>query len=560
MIKKVTLRNFKCFREEVFEMNGDIILAGPNNSGKTTLIQSIAVWHFALSKWLEKKGNSGAKKRAGIPITRRELLTLPMRELNLLWHNTSTALKKEEGNAGAPRVMSITLEGESRGKTPWDLTMEFRYHNSELVYVKPAKEPDKKALSELVVYIPPFSGISAEEPIYTSELQEWIIGQGKPGDIIRNLLVKIYEKSETEWENLNKEIEGIFGYSLLPPKYIGHPFILCSYLPGIPPAKGHGGLPVLDIANSGSGFLQTVMLLAFFYARPATILLIDEPDAHLHIILQGQMHNRLQTLAQRNHAQLIIATHSEVLINNTPAEEIISFYGKPHTLLGKSQRDAVREALKQLSATDIILAEGKKILYVESESDIKMLRIWAKILDHPVYHWLSSKEIYCHPIRSCDYRVADNHFFALRAIHKDMKGMILLDSDGKGEIARKGKSGQAAMYVWKRYEIENYLLHPESIRRFVNEEHGGIYINPVIEKMRKELPLSVIDHPLNDHDYLEKTPASKKILPKILECLRVPKTDYHLIAKFSRPDEIHQDIKAFFDLLAKKVVNGDEKI
>ena len=391
MIKKVILQNFKCFENQEFNIKNNIILAGPNNSGKTTLIQAIATWHFALNQWLEGKGSSKAKKFPSIPITRSEFRTMPVRELNFLWTNTSTALKKSEGPPGAPRVMLITIEGENEKQEPWDVTMEFRYSNSKLLYVKPSKEPELEKMSELIVHVPSFSGISTEEPIRTPELQEWLIGTGKPGDIIRNLLADIFDQNKQQWEELNQEIEDIFACRLLEPKFEGRPFILCDYQ-HVDPSK-QGVKPFkLDIANAGSGFLQTVMLLAFFYARRATVFLMDEPDTHLHVILQGQIYDRLRDLARKNYSQLIIATHSEVLVNNTDSDKIVSFYGRPHILLNNTGRDAVSEALKRLSTMDIALSEEKSILYIEGENDFKILHAWAKVLEHPVYQWFSRKK------------------------------------------------------------------------------------------------------------------------------------------------------------------------
>ena len=60
MITKLILRNFKRFVEESFEFDSRVILAGQNNFGKTTVIQAIAAWRYALSAWLA----SGRKERA----------------------------------------------------------------------------------------------------------------------------------------------------------------------------------------------------------------------------------------------------------------------------------------------------------------------------------------------------------------------------------------------------------------------------------------------------------------------------------------------------------------
>lgn len=552
MIKKVTLKNFKRFREQRFEIKDHVVLAGPNNSGKTTLLQAVACWHFALKKWLKERGKSGAKKRTGVAVTRRELLAMPVREMNLLWTDTSTALKRDEGKPGAPRTMCIAVEGEDKEKKQWNLTMEFRYSNSELIYAKPLGDSVPEEFSDLIVYIPSFSGISVEERVCTPDYQEWVIGQGKPGDVLRNLLVTVFDNSIEAWKKLNKEMEAIFHYRLLSPIHEGRPFIMCDYLPGIPPERGHGGLAKLDIASAGSGFLQTLMLMAFFYSRPGTVFLMDEPDAHLHVILQEQIYSRLRDMSRENSSQLIVATHSEVLINNTDTDKVVSFYGKPHILVEDTQRDAVREALKRLSAIDISLSENKRILYVEDESDFKILRVWARILQHATYDWFSGEKVFYRPMHGRKPKEAKDHFFALSALHPDMKGLILLDGDNKTENRREIENGLKT-HTWERYEIENYLLNPDSIERFVKQRAGELFSHEAMKEMEEILPPVCFKDPLGKHDYLKLTSASKDILPPVLANTNVTKADYYLIAEQMKKEEIHEDVKSFFDLLQKSL-------
>jgi hypothetical protein len=229
MITRVKVSYFKRFESEVFNLSDHIVLAGPNNSGKTTLLQAIAVWNLALQKWTSRRGpetGKKAKERTGVPITRKDFTAIPLRELNLLWTNTVTALRKEEledgKKPGYPRVLAITLQGKLANE-PWELTFEFRYQNTELLYVKPAKEHIDnmpKAVQDVsVVHVPPFSGIGAEETRYDRPYQDLLIGQGKPGDILRNLLLEVYERDDkSNWERLSRQIEEIFGYRLLSPK------------------------------------------------------------------------------------------------------------------------------------------------------------------------------------------------------------------------------------------------------------------------------------------------------------------------------------------------------
>ena len=50
MIRRVTIKNFKRFRKQEFELAESVVLAGPNNAGKSTLLQAVALWKFVLDR------------------------------------------------------------------------------------------------------------------------------------------------------------------------------------------------------------------------------------------------------------------------------------------------------------------------------------------------------------------------------------------------------------------------------------------------------------------------------------------------------------------------------
>lgn len=570
MITKVTVKFFKQFKEQLFELGEHIILAGPNNSGKSTLLQAVVVWNLAMRQWLLRRKDSKAKERRGVPITRKDFTSLPLREMGLLWTDTLTGLQQGERTAeqkqGSPRLLTITLEGEIDGKK-WQSGMEFKYTSTEQVTVKPSESGDvSKEVEDIqIVHIPPFSGIGAEETRYVQrEYQDLLIGQGKPGDILRNLLLEIYERCEknkldTGWNELCDQVQEIFRYTLLAPQAEGRPFIVCEYLKGVP-GQGHGnaGFARLDIATAGSGFLQVLLILAFIYARPATVLLMDEPDAHLHVILQKQVYDRLRAIASQRKCQLIIATHSEVLIDNTGPKQILSFYQKPHPLRTETERDEVREAVKRLTATDLLLAETSPgILYLEGNSDFNILRAWAKVLGHCVADWFSGTGYFWHNNQGCNPQEAKAHFFALQAVVcKGYKGLLLLDGDNRNLSNHELCADGLAIERWKRYEIENYLLHPVVLKRFMELRAVSFYADKGMEYLEEELPKSIIHDPLKDSDYMERTPVSKSILPDMFKAagLDVPKDEYYLIAEIMTKSEIPKDVIAKLDAIAKIVL------
>jgi len=56
MLTRMTVKNFKCFGSVTIELGNPVVFIGPNNSGKTTALQALALWSIGLDRWLEKKG------------------------------------------------------------------------------------------------------------------------------------------------------------------------------------------------------------------------------------------------------------------------------------------------------------------------------------------------------------------------------------------------------------------------------------------------------------------------------------------------------------------------
>ncbi len=203
MITKVTLDYFKRFESESFDMESDVILAGPNNSGKSTLLQAVSVWNLALQRWMaEHAESSKAKQRTGVPISRGDFTAIPLREMNLLWFDRDTAYSEGEKNdvkAGQPKLVGITLYSKNPGGAECHLKVTLRYTNKEQIYMKLADDAGNivtdvpnEARDIKIVHVPPFSGIGAEETGFQLGFQNRLIGQGKPGDVLRNLLLEVY--------------------------------------------------------------------------------------------------------------------------------------------------------------------------------------------------------------------------------------------------------------------------------------------------------------------------------------------------------------------------------
>lgn len=57
-IDYIEIDNFKGLGEKVrVDLGNPSVLIGPNNAGKTTVLQALSLWGRAVRAWLEKKGS-----------------------------------------------------------------------------------------------------------------------------------------------------------------------------------------------------------------------------------------------------------------------------------------------------------------------------------------------------------------------------------------------------------------------------------------------------------------------------------------------------------------------
>ena len=571
MITRLRLVRFKRFEEELFDLGGQsVILAGPNNSGKTTLLQGISTWNLALNRWRLEGGISGGRTKR-ISVVLDEFTALPLREMNLLWLNRHVARRIKD--VKTPKAAPIYIEavagvGPQREES---LTIELLYANEKLVYVRPVRSPEDPApLTALpsfaetfqVVHVPPFSGIGTQEPRHSPGIQSKLIGEGRAGEIVRNLVLDIWEASGLKpeappWRDLARNLERLFQCELLPPQFSdAQPYIVCEYRPRTMSQKSQRG-PRLDVANAGSGFHQVLLLLAFFYARPSSVLLLDEPDAHLHFILQREILDLLMSVAKDRQCKLIIATHAEVLLAGSEPEQIVSFVGAhPKRLVNQHQKRALTDALKTLSSLDLLQASHVgAVLYVEDEPDYKILREWAAILAHPSLSFLSFPFVW--PLRGKgNLGEAKRHFSCLRLAEPAIRGLCILDRDA-GDLDLDGDVPPGMQIKrWGRYEVENYLLNPAILRRLVDRPadlFGAAELQAdrtvLDEAFARNFP-AAIDWQ-SDAAVLRDLKGSDFLVDALARTARpLAKRELYMLAAKSVPSEIHADVRQMLDDVA----------
>src|SRR5262245_40186375 len=190
MISKVTVQNFKRFKERTefaLKPEGVTFLAGGNNSGKSSLLQALAVWDFARSVMEVARGSQSLLaawngKRVGINASEFSPIALP--DLRHLWTDLRVA------GASSGHSLRIRCDWETAGDSPHPrfIALGLSLANDRL-FLKPTDSilatGDK---IPHLTYLPPFAGIgSKEERMLAAARKRWI-GRGLAGAVLRNIL------------------------------------------------------------------------------------------------------------------------------------------------------------------------------------------------------------------------------------------------------------------------------------------------------------------------------------------------------------------------------------
>jgi AAA15 family ATPase/GTPase len=121
MITKLTLNNFKSISEQTYEFSQFDLLVGQNNSGKSTILQALAIWQFCIDEFSRAKH----RKNKSIQIVLPNFTALPIPQFNLLWKERTErryVSKKQERILISIDVTWIAANGKS-----YNLAINLRY-------------------------------------------------------------------------------------------------------------------------------------------------------------------------------------------------------------------------------------------------------------------------------------------------------------------------------------------------------------------------------------------------------------------------------------------------
>lgn len=548
LLHYLEIENFKRFGErQRIELDHPAVLIGPNNCGKTSAIQALALWSQAVRTWYDLKKDSSAKERTATSLNRLNIVAVPVQRTRFFWHNTQVRTGSKDIS------LVITVGVEYQGKV-LALPMRFRNQGDELVYCTPdpgiAGNLDliRHAASLKVELLYPMSGLETEEPLLQPGRIDVLLGQGQTAQVLRNLCLMVARDSAADWQRITALMKRLFNAELLEPQETTRGSIELQY-------RQPGVREMLDVSSSGRGFQQMLLIFAYLFSHKRSVLLVDEPDAHLEILRQKQVYVLLRDIASENLSQVVMVTHSEVILDEALDNNLtLLLEGKADDLAKKQD---IKNSLKHFGAEHYVKArERGYVLYVEGGTDVDMLRALAELLNHPVAEiWderLNSFYVQNnYPDQGLDAELErveggfgltpQQHFNGLRNLLPQLKGLAILDNDGRDRAS--DLQGPLKIIYWKRYEAENYFVTPDVLRSYALGHYADLDLfggfQAEIDSVLDELLLEqLFDGVYSDFQ------AWKQASPEFARVLWEAKTERRKLSAFA---------EEFFRKLAEKL-------
>lgn len=293
MVGRIVLERFKRVEKVEMALSRINVFVGGNNSGKSCILQGI---HFGVAL-------AQARKIAGADQFPSERLRYCPTDdfLNLchsvrLHEGTSIKASYFEKVDEVEREASVSV---TRGRNG---VVKAQSSGQELL----AQISDPKGFFS--IYVPGLAGISLREEYRSELVVNSGIARGDANLFLRNLLLRI-EKSEQRKATFAERLERVFpGCSVHTDFSEADDLVIVSRVR----MPNRGELP-LDMV--GTGMLQAIQLIAYITMYEPRLLLLDEPDAHLHPTNQKLLANTLMAIVDGTPTKVLIATHSRHLLD-----------------------------------------------------------------------------------------------------------------------------------------------------------------------------------------------------------------------------------------------------
>lgn len=396
-ISEFHIKNFKSFENVKVHFNEKTnIFTGVNNAGKSTMLEAISLWQECYNKLMQRAGKANKKLsinkgdfvfavEAGLSISYTDIISVrsPMYEdifYNLDKKKSIILTAKLTSNDQSLDIgfSIVSVDGANYYKIALHNYKNFDYTLfNDIFFIKNPETAIK------VLYAAPLANITPQE-----ERQH-------------ALKIQYLKQSHTDHLAFRNRIEVLYQRR----REIGNPYdTFCNQLSTILldnngqikfefPNTDNLNLNLKiqigaeipkDISLVGSGTLQIMNILLNIHEEKSelNIILLDEPDSHIHRQLQAGL---LRVLNVSDNTQIFITTHNEAMIRDAQNDWIFhlekqpnkEYYpiqrdksGKPEGLLSSAKAPVIQTLSGNGNGLDFITALEADVLFmVEGVND-----------------------------------------------------------------------------------------------------------------------------------------------------------------------------------------------
>lgn len=354
------IENFKRIEATRVPLSLITVVVGGNNSGKSCVLQAP---HFAVNL-LQATVIEGDQT---IPV--QNLRYLPTGDILDLPHGERLTSET------APVRVTFDLQDAFDSTEKREYSVEFT--RGEGLNVKVGSSTDEVAEARLSnsaqpysIYVPGLAGIPLREEFRSDALIATAIARGDANLYLRNVLLRI-SRDTGKLNRLNGYLEKVLpGAELVVQFEDASDSHIRAWV-----RQDTRDTP-LDAM--GTGILQFLQILAYFIEYRPALVLLDEPDAHLHPNNQRLIASLLDEVVRDGSTQVVLATHSRTLLDAFRQIDTATFVWMEN---GYVQKDAKQEHITMLmelgaldggeqfysnDCTSVFLTEDTDLEYLEN--------------------------------------------------------------------------------------------------------------------------------------------------------------------------------------------------
>lgn len=454
-IKRVQFKNFKAFESFSVSLRDINVLVGPNNSGKSTILNAFRVLAAGI-----KRANAKSAVLVTGPDNRGAYgHYVPIDDLPISFENIHT-------NYDTSNISTITFF-LSNGNS---MILYFPSSSTCILIpistMKSVRSPSsfRKEFPISVDFVPVLGPLEHNENRVEERTVQRNLVTHRASRNFRNF----WHYNPIYFDRFSELLNSTWpGMRILPPEPANFDTIVMF-------CEENGILRELYWA--GFGFQVWCQLLTHIVrAHESDLLIVDEPEIYLHPDLQRQLLALLRSAGPR----ILLATHSTEVIAESDPDEILVIDKTARQAKRLKDMDQVQSAIEYLGSNQNItltqLARTRRVLFVEG-TDFKLLGQFARVLELPrVANQSNFTVVPTEGFSNWPKLEAFQWGFEKTMGQKLTLGAVF-DRDYRcdehvSEIIANLSYSLEIVHFHQRKELENYLLVPIALEKAINRRY-----------------------------------------------------------------------------------------